>query len=404
MEKNLYSHKPVIGFLIPEFPQQTHVAWWRVAQELRNSGYDVISLSTSRPHASLRVHQILEIESHSTFYAWPPKLRHSFEEILKNKISFFRCVRYISRLHESSLFEKLKISILIISAYNLANFCRRKKIEKIFVHSCANSAHLAALNYEISGINYALRLGGDPEVYGKDHMSKMKNADFIISASPTYFRELVDKAKVHHSKLIWSWVGVDRSIFKPNADWPIRSNNALNIITVARLNQKKGHLDIIEALKYINDCGIKFNYTIVGSGPFKNSIESLIDKYNISEYVKFLGSKDTIEVRDLLRRSDVHVLASYGTGEAAPAVVCEAMACGTPVICTRIGATPLMVDDDLNGFLVDQNAPEQIAQKLMKLSNDSQKLELMKRQAFASSEKFDLRSVAEMIVKRFNLQ
>src|SRR5262245_19357948 len=60
-----------LGFLIPEFPQQTHIAWWRVSEGMRLAGVDVQLLSTRGPTESCP-HPQLRHAAERTIYLWPP--------------------------------------------------------------------------------------------------------------------------------------------------------------------------------------------------------------------------------------------------------------------------------------------------------------------------------------------
>jgi glycosyltransferase involved in cell wall biosynthesis len=393
-----------VGFLIPEFPQQTHIAWWRVADAMRRMDHPVRMISTTRPKAALRVHRILDAEVPQTFYVWPPEPARVLRTLARHPGGVLRALRYVAGLRQSGAAEKLRLLPLVAAAAGLVDYCREQGIGHVFVHSCANAAHLLALAHEIGGLHYALRLGGDLEVYGKDHDAKMRAADFVVSASPTYLPQLEGEVGVPPERLLWSWVGVDLAKFSPGPGWPDRpAGTPLRLITVARLNPVKGHLDVLEAVAGLRDAGIAVRYTVVGSGPHEAAIREAVAARGLGDAVVLTGSKDTDEIVALLRDADIHVLASFGVGEAAPAAVCEAMAAGLPALCTRIGATPLMIEDGVDGFLVDQHDPAAIRDRLAALAADPARLAAMKRAALAKSRDFDCRTVARTVLERFGI-
>jgi len=395
------SKKPNLGFLIPEFPQQTHIAWWRVANEMRNLGYNVQLISTTRPGTAVRVHDQLNSEIDGVLYLWPPSAS-SIPMLLSDPSKVFTGISYLRKLEDSTALEKLFLAPLILVAMTLARYCKKNDIEKVFVHSCANSAHILAMANRMTGLEYALRLGGDLHVYGKDHFNKMAHAKLIVSASPTYFEDLEKKARVPKEKLMWTWVGTDLSRFERAPNWPnLAVPGKLKLITVARLNATKGHLHVLEAVRRLLSDGIDITYTIVGAGPHEGALREYVEKSGLSGSVDLLGAKDAEEVARLLQAADLHVLASYGAGEAAPAAVCEAMASGLPALCTSIGATPLMIDDGIDGFLVAQKSPEEIYEKLLKLHREPELLVRMKQNALEKSFQFDSREVARRIIERF---
>jgi glycosyltransferase involved in cell wall biosynthesis len=151
------------------------------------------------------------------------------------------------------------------------------------------------------------------------------------------------------------------------------------------------------------DDGVAVTCTLVGAGPNEGAIRDFIERNGMSEAVSLVGSQDTDAVARLLQASDLHLLTSFGAGEAAPAAVCEAMACGLPALCTRIGATPLMVEDGVDGFLVDQNSPDQIHERLSRLVADPALLVRMKRRALEKAPAFDCREIVRTILHRFGI-
>ncbi|MEM1300948.1 MAG: glycosyltransferase family 4 protein [Pseudomonadota bacterium] len=391
-----------IGFLIPEFPGQTHIAWWRVAQELKKLGHPVQLLSTRRPDSASGVHPLLERDVETVLFAWPPGFGHVLGEVIRNPLGAWRAGRYLASLTQSSVRQKLALLPILLSSLYLASELRRRGIKHVFVHSCANAAHLLAMCNRISGVRYALRLGGDPDVYGRDHHHKMQRAEFVLSASPSYFDELIDKHGVDPGKLHWSWVGTDLSFYRTDPAWPHnRDGNRLRIATVARLNLAKGHLYALEAVRALVSLSRRVDYTLIGDGPYRGEIESFIAEHGLGNHVHLLGSKDAAEIARILQATDITILASVGAGEAAPAVVCESMAAGVPVLATQIGATEHMIKNGVDGFIVKQRDSDAILEHLLCLTEDADRLAQMKLAAKASAAQFDVRLTAEKILSLF---
>jgi colanic acid/amylovoran biosynthesis glycosyltransferase len=393
-----------VGLLIPAFPQQTHCAWWRVGNAFRAHGVEMQMLSTRAAPPDRRCHDFLIEESKRTHYCWPPRVNAVLGRWLRQPGTLFAGVRYVLGMGESSVLEKLKALPLIPAATDLAAFAERAGLDAIFVHSCANAAHIVAICRVMGGPPYALRLGGDLEVYGKDHRSKMQRAAFIASSAPNYFDSLQRDAGVEADRLMWTWVGADLERFTPGErNWSRRDPDELRVVTVARLTDTKGHEDVLQAIAILRDRGIRVVYTMIGTGPEEENLRRRAQELGVTDRIRMVGAKSMDEVVSYLRSADASVLASYGLGESSPAVVAEAMACGVPVVCTRIGATPSMLEDAKHGLLVPQRDPNAMADALQTLATDEARREDMARAAHAHSGIFDCREVARRVLVWFGL-
>jgi glycosyltransferase involved in cell wall biosynthesis len=118
------------------------------------------------------------------------------------------------------------------------------------------------------------------------------------------------------------------------------------------------------------DEGINIRYSIAGDGPYRAQLEKEIAQFGLEDRVDLLGAIPQDRVLALLREADLFALTSIGQGEAAPVAVMEAMACGVPVICSRIGGTADMINDDVDGFLTDQQDVTGIMTVLRRLARE----------------------------------
>ena len=135
---------------------------------------------------------------------------------------------------------------------------------------------------------------------------------------------------------------------------------------VGRLTSRKGPDFVVHALAEAEDdvCCV-----FAGDGPMRGEIEQLATSLGVRDRIAFLGRVDPEDLAPLYANAELLVLPSVS--EASPLVVAEAMACGTPVLATRIAGLPNLVQDWETGFLVEPNNVGQLAVALRFLMRDS---------------------------------
>jgi glycosyltransferase involved in cell wall biosynthesis len=142
------------------------------------------------------------------------------------------------------------------------------------------------------------------------------------------------------------------------------------ILFVGRLHPVKGAQYLLGAMKIIHQKLPEAKLVLVGDGEEREHLETLTDNLGIRECVEFAGRVPHERVQDYMNQAEVFVLPSLSEGF--PVTILEAMACGLPVVATRVGGIPDIIDDDANGYLIDTKNPEQIAEALLKLLQDKQ--------------------------------
>jgi glycosyltransferase involved in cell wall biosynthesis len=148
---------------------------------------------------------------------------------------------------------------------------------------------------------------------------------------------------------------------------------ALIVGVTARLEYEKGHIYLIEAARIVKREMPNVVYLIVGDGSLRKELEEYAHKVNLYKDFRFLGfRRDVIELTHIY---DVAVLPS--TSEALGYALIEAMACGKPVIGTRVGGIPEVIDDGETGYIAEPRDPESLAQLIIELISDREKAERM---------------------------
>ena len=140
--------------------------------------------------------------------------------------------------------------------------------------------------------------------------------------------------------------------------WP----SAPTLLLVGNLQESKGQHLALQALHQLPTCRL----VLVGDGPHRASLQKLARHLNVAERVLFMGQLDQDHLATCYSAADVLLLPSSREGW--PNVVLEAMACGTPVVATRVGGIPDMVNTPVAGCLMpERNVPELVAavQRLM---------------------------------------
>jgi len=122
---------------------------------------------------------------------------------------------------------------------------------------------------------------------------------------------------------------------------------------VAALVPAKGHARLLQAFKALTAKCSDLHLYLVGEGPSRTELESLAAALGLQYCVHFVGSYANDGLRDWYSAADVSCLASSREGW--PNVVLESLACGTPMVATRVWGTPEIVTSPDVGILVEQS-------------------------------------------------
>jgi glycosyltransferase involved in cell wall biosynthesis len=359
-----------LGYLVPEFPSQTHIFFWREIQALQRLGVEVFLLSTRKPRQSACRHAFAATARAETHYLFPPSVWSIATSATNDYRSLAKSLAYLRGLDNAGLAGRMRRYALLPSAVDLVHWARKMRIDHVHAHSCADAAHLLAMSRRMGGPPYSLTLHGDLDVYGTDHHWKMKDAAFVCAVGKHLYKQLINRVNLPAERILLSFMGLDLSELTSLGEDRSYTPGKLHLVTVARLNPAKGHVHALAAIRAAAQAGLNLHYTIAGEGPFLEAIRARIKALELDEHVTLTGTLSEREVCQLLSEADAFLLPSVGLGEAWPVSMMEAMAAGLPVVASVIGATPEMITPNEDGFLVRQGDEAGIADKITLLARD----------------------------------
>ena len=221
-------------------------------------------------------------------------------------------------------------------------------------------------------------------------------ADYIVPNS--YEQEQFIAQYYHHliSKTSVITNFVDTDYFSPIGDYS--SQQPCRIICVGRDNPQKNQLRFIDAVKLLAVKSLPFKVDWYGSfeSDYGRQCVQKIKDLHLDEWIELKG--ETKNVRDEYRKHDVFCLPSIYEGF--PNVLCEAISCGLPAVCSNVCDNPLIVEAGVNGLLFDPNNTEDMALKIekmvklnetekkrMSVANRAKSMEMFSKEAFLAKYK-----------------
>lgn len=193
-------------------------------------------------------------------------------------------------------------------------------------------------------------------------------ADAVIAVSDFVQETVLTKDRSIATKLYTLYNGVEiklNSPLPPSED----KNDKIQLLSFGRLDETKGfHLGITVVSILKHQCGLKVEYLLLGEGSYKPALSSLSKKLRVEKEVQFLGFQDNVS--SYIRQADIILVLSIWQ-EPFPLAIIESMANGKPVIATKTGGIPEIIEDGVNGLLVlPERAPEEVAEKVIYLINN----------------------------------
>ena len=161
-------------------------------------------------------------------------------------------------------------------------------------------------------------------------------------------------------------------------------NGAWRIVQAARLVPKKGISAALHAFAAFGRRHSEATFTIAGEGPLEEELRRTAARLGVSDRVRFAGFLSQCALQDLFFESHIFLHPSEtagGDAEGVPNALLEAMASGLPVVSTRHGGIPEVIQDGKNGLLCGEGDVEGVTLALLRLAADPSLYRALARQA-----------------------
>lgn len=274
----------------------------------------------------------------------------------------------------------------------LRSLIARENITEIHCGRCLPEGWLAFLLSKVSGIPYISYVHGEDvesaatsrELSWMTHRV-LRNASFLVANSQNTARLLTDNWQLSDDHVRVLHPGVDASRFVPAArDHEVRSqlgwDDRTVILTVGRLQKRKGHDVMVRALQAIRKDVPDVLYVIVGDGEERSHLHRLVRELELGEHVRFLGEIDDRTMIRCYQQCQLFALPNRQVGrdiEGFGMVLVEAQACGRPVLAGASGGTAETMNVGTTGIVIPCEEPERLASEVSALLLDIDRLEQM---------------------------
>ncbi|GAB3801852.1 glycosyltransferase [Spirosoma humi] len=166
------------------------------------------------------------------------------------------------------------------------------------------------------------------------------------------------------------------------------------VVFMARMTLQKDPITMVQAFKYVADKHQDITLLMIGQGDLDQDVLDAIKQNGLQERVIRDGFR--LDVADILHASDIYCLPSHWEGQ--PIGLIEAMAMGKAVIATHVDGSKELVQDGINGLLIDPQQPKQLAKALERLYTDHSLRQEVAEQAYhLSRERYDAAYMADYI-------
>ena len=161
---------------------------------------------------------------------------------------------------------------------------------------------------------------------------------------------------------------VDTDLFCPGEEREARRTPEPIILAAGRLDVRKGLEDLIAAMEIVAKASPCARLWIAGSGPLKKHLAQGSERLGLGRTIYFLGHIAQAKLIEMYRTATVFVHAAHYEG--LPTVLLEAMACGRAVVSTAVSGALDVVEDGVNGLLVQPRDPDALAEAISSLLAD----------------------------------
>jgi N-acetyl-alpha-D-glucosaminyl L-malate synthase BshA len=312
--------------------------------------------------------------------------------------------------YEYPLFEFKPFDTALAS--KIVDVCLRNKIELLHVHYAIPHATIAYLVREIlksknvylpiittlHGTDITL-VGADESFYPVVEFS-INQSNGVTAVSEALAKQTYETFDIKKKiKVIPNFIDFKR--FHKKVDLSLRANFAKDderiLIHISNFRKVK-RIDDILAIFQIVRKQIPSKLVLIGDGPERTHLNTLVNEMGITNDVIFTGKQDSVE--DLLTISDCFLLTSEHESFGLAAL--EAMACEVPVVSTNAGGLKEVNEDGFSGFTCDVGDVQSMSDAVLKIISTTEELNRYKMNAKIQAEKFDIEHILQEYIDYYN--
>jgi glycosyltransferase involved in cell wall biosynthesis len=279
------------------------------------------------------------------------------------------------------------ISVRMVHCKGRADWRAVQQIEEYIRSEAIDVVHTHGYKADLYGFLAAWRsgkpvvatchnwVGGTTALGIYNHLDRLvlKKFSALAAVSDEVAQRLLDSS-VPAEKIRTIANGIDVQSFEHGHPLPALSFVGEKVVgMVARLDLQKGFEYLLRAVRELCNTMSGFKVVIVGEGPDRRAIEAMVQEYGLQSSVILAGQQSNMP--GVYAAMDIFVLPSLNEG--LPMTILEAMAASKPVIATRVGAIPKVINDGENGLLVNPRNSEALRNALASLLSDPDKCRRM---------------------------
>jgi L-malate glycosyltransferase len=337
-------------------------------------------------------------EVHFITYAMPFRLSHFVQNVFYHEVE----------VPSYPLFDHPPYSLaLTVSMHNVAVQHDLDLIHAHYAVPHATSAWMAremarpsnlAVVTTLHGTDITL-IGQDPSYHSITQFS-IQQSDGLTSVSEYLRQETVEHFDISADRIDVIPNFVDLNLYKRTAHPCHRSRLSESgeciIMHISNFRAVKRVDDAVRAFARISRA-LPARLILIGDGPERGRVQQAAEEEGVANRVTFLGKQES--VAEILSCADLFILPS--ATESFGLVALEAMACGVPVIATRVGGIPEVIPEGEAGYLADVGDIETMAERAIEILKDNEKWRTMSARARIAAERYSQDAIVPMYERHY---
>lgn len=309
----------------------------------------------------------------------------SLAEVSKRKFSLDRWKKLCELAKDYDIIVTHHCAIALQFYYLFLHKRFKKKKYVMTVHSCFEEKYY---------YNYGSLIKNKCAEYVLE--SALRISDKIIFVSKAGRKSYIRNFNINVSKTTVVYNGIEI----PNCNISENNKDYYRFTYIGRIEQIKGIHLLLDAMKKFSEHGYRVKLWIIGDGNYRTQLEKQAKKFNLDNYVKFLGTKRDIGY--YLSQTDIFIYPSV-CEEVFGISIVEAMSYGVPCISNQVGGIPEIIENGVNGYISEEKTGDAIFNAIINVLDkyEDKTITEMKKNCLLTARKFSIENTISGLEKEY---